>query len=324
MMPDTPQTGNRLIRRGCDRCCAASPAASRRRQPVGRSGRAARAAPNRRAPTGSTSAPSPPTSFTGSGSGPRARRSSGRPPSASCPTRWKGRTASSISPDGKYLYMTTGHGRPDGKLWKYELGRTPTSSSAKGSRSATFPASVDVTPDGLYSLSVNFNLHGDMVPSTVSVVYTPDRTEVARIVTCTMPHGSRIDPSGTRQYSTCMMDDQLVEIDTVKFEVSRRFSVAKGKEGPIAAAAPIAHAGHAMPDGGCRRNRRSIPRKSATRRAPRDDAGDLLAHLGAAVGRRQEDLRRVQQGRRDRRNRSRRRGRSRAACRPAAASTTSP
>jgi dipeptidyl aminopeptidase/acylaminoacyl peptidase len=57
-------------------------------------------------------------------------------------------------------------------------------------------------------------------------------------------HGSRIDPSGTKQYSTCMMDDQLVEIDVRKFEVSRRFSVAKGKEGPIAVAAD-SHAGHA-------------------------------------------------------------------------------
>jgi DNA-binding beta-propeller fold protein YncE len=38
------------------------------------------------------------------------------------------------------------------------------------------------------------------------------------------------------------MDDQLVEIDTRKFEVSRRFSLAKGKEGPIAVADP--HAGH--------------------------------------------------------------------------------
>jgi DNA-binding beta-propeller fold protein YncE len=60
-----------------------------------------------------------------------------------------------------------------------------------------------------------------------------------------MPHGSRVDPSGTRQYSTCMMDDQLVEIDTRSFAVSRRFSVAKGKEGPL----PVddahgAHAGH--------------------------------------------------------------------------------
>jgi DNA-binding beta-propeller fold protein YncE len=136
-----------------------------------------------------------------------------------------------ISADGKYLHMTTGHGFPDGKYWRYELG--PDTLVGPGLLLGNFPASIDVTPDGLYALSVNFNLHGDMIPSTVSVIYTPNHTEVARIVTCTMPHGSRVSPDGMRQYSTCMMDDQLVEVDTKDFVVSRRFSLAKGKEGPL-------------------------------------------------------------------------------------------
>jgi DNA-binding beta-propeller fold protein YncE len=67
----------------------------------------------------------------------------------------------------------------------------------------------------------------------VSVIYTPTNTEVAQTETCTMPHGSRINPQGTKQYSTCMMDDQLVELDTRTFAVARRFGVAKGKEGPV-------------------------------------------------------------------------------------------
>ena len=137
-----------------------------------------------------------------------------------------------ISQDGKYLHLTTGHGFPDGKYWRYALG--PDTLVGPGLLLGNFPASIDVTPDGLYALSVNFNLHGDMIPSTVSVIYTPNHTEVARIVTCTMPHGSRVSPDGMRQYSTCMMDDQLVEVDTKDFVVSRRFSLAKGKEGPLA------------------------------------------------------------------------------------------
>jgi DNA-binding beta-propeller fold protein YncE len=159
------------------------------------------------------------------------------------PNEMEGPHGLAISADGRYLYMTTGHGRPDGKWWKYELPEDKL--VGDGIELGFFPASIDVTPDGLYALSVNFNLHGDMVPSTVSVVYTPTNTEVARIVTCTMPHGSRIDPAGTHQYSTCMMDDQLVEIDARTFAVSRRFSVAKGQEGSLPAAAPDAHAGHA-------------------------------------------------------------------------------
>ncbi len=136
-----------------------------------------------------------------------------------------------ISHDGKYLHMTTGHGFPDGKYWRYVLG--PDTLMGPGTLLGNFPASIDISPDGLYAISANFNLHGDMVPSSQSVIYTPTQTEVARVVTCTMPHGSRIDPSGRFHYSGCMMDDQLVEIDTRTFTVSRRFSLAKGAERPL-------------------------------------------------------------------------------------------
>jgi DNA-binding beta-propeller fold protein YncE len=155
-----------------------------------------------------------------------------------------------ISRDGKYLHMTTGHGSPDGKYWRYELG--PDTLVGPGVFLGFFPASIDVTPDGLYAFIVNFNLHGEMVPSSVSVVYTPTHTEVARTETCTMPHGSRVDPSGLRQYSTCMMDDQLVELDTRTFAVSRRFGLAKGKEGPIVQAVATEHSTHrAMTPASC-------------------------------------------------------------------------
>lgn len=148
-----------------------------------------------------------------------------------------------VSPDAKFLYMTTGHGTPDGKLWKYDLAADTL--VGPGISLGKFPASLDITPDGLYSFSANFNLHGEMVPSSISVVYTPTLTEVAQVETCTMPHGSRIVPDGSMQYSGCMMDDQLVEIDTRSFAVARRFSLAKGKEGPVAGAM-AGHAGHDM------------------------------------------------------------------------------
>lgn len=147
------------------------------------------------------------------------------------PAEMEGPHGLQISKDGKYLHMTTGHGFPDGKYWVYVLG--PDTLMAPGILLGNFPASLDVSPDGRYMFSANFNLHGDMVPSSISAVYVPTMTEVKRIVTCTMPHGSRISPDGTRQYSGCMMDDELVEIDTRALEVSRRFSLAKGKEGPL-------------------------------------------------------------------------------------------
>ncbi len=135
------------------------------------------------------------------------------------------------SPDGTYLYMTTAHGVPDGKLWKFHAG--PDTLVADPILLGNFPATLDLTPDGLYAFVANFNLHGEHVPSTVSVVYTPDLVEVAQIPTCTMPHGLRMAPDGIFAYSLCMMDDQLVEIDTRSFEVSRRFTVSAGKEAPL-------------------------------------------------------------------------------------------
>jgi DNA-binding beta-propeller fold protein YncE len=163
-------------------------------------------------------------------------------PVGESPTEMEGPHGLQISADGRFLHMTTGHGSPDGKYWKYALG--PDTLAGPGLPLGYFPASIDVTPDGLYAFAVNFNLHGEMVPSSVSVIYTPTNTEVARTETCTMPHGSRVDPTGARQYSTCMMDDQLVELDTRTFEVARRFSLAKGKEGPVAGTVAADHSAH--------------------------------------------------------------------------------
>ncbi len=137
-----------------------------------------------------------------------------------------------VSPDGRYLYLTTGHGVPDGKLWKYHAG--PDTLVAAPILLGWFPATMDLTPDGLYVFVANFNLHGEPVPSSVSVVYTPDMVEVDQIETCVMPHGARMEPSGIFLYTNCMMDDLLVEIDTRTFDVSRRFSVAEGAEGMVA------------------------------------------------------------------------------------------
>jgi DNA-binding beta-propeller fold protein YncE len=165
-------------------------------------------------------------------------------------TEMEGPHGLQISRDGRFLHMTTGHGSPDGKYWRYVLG--PDTLAAPGIFLGLFPASLDVTPDGQYAFAVNFNLHGEMVPSSVSVVYGPENDEVARITTCVMPHGSRMSPDGLRQYSTCMMDDQLVEVDAVGFKVARRYSLHRGSAGPLPEGwEPVAHTGHQMPPTTC-------------------------------------------------------------------------
>lgn len=152
-----------------------------------------------------------------------------------------------LSPDGRFYYVTTAHGTPFGFLWKYA---TANDSLAGRVMLGNFPATAQVTPDGAFIYVVNFNLYGEMVPSSMSIVAADEMVEVARVTTCTMPHGSRINPQGTKQYSGCMMDDLAVEIDTRGFGVSRHFLLTKGKEqgmpGAPALATAADHAAHDM------------------------------------------------------------------------------
>src|ERR1044071_8253238 len=132
-----------------------------------------------------------------------------------------------VSPDKKFYYVSLGHGRPFGSVWKYS---TETNEVVGQVRLGMFPATMDISPDGGLLYVVNFNLHGDMIPSSVSVVATERMIEVKRVPTCTMPHGSRLTSNGAKQYSACMMDDMLVELDTNTLAVSRHFLLTKSKE----------------------------------------------------------------------------------------------
>jgi len=153
-----------------------------------------------------------------------------------------------VSPDKQNYYVSLGHGRPFGTVWKYSTSDEVLKKVTLGN----FPATMDVSPDGSFLYVVNFNLHGDMVPSSVSVVLTDEMQEIARIPTCTMPHGSRFNPQGTKHYSACMMDDMLVEIDAATLKASRHFILTKGKEAGMNGSpqmhqkphAAKAHAGH--------------------------------------------------------------------------------
>jgi len=106
------------------------------------------------------------------------------------PTELLGPHGIAVSPDARYYYVTTAHGTPFGALWKYTADRD--SLVGKVDLGA-FPATVQVSPDGAYVYAVNFNLYGDPVRSSVSVVYGDQMVEVTRIPTCIMPHGSRLN-----------------------------------------------------------------------------------------------------------------------------------
>ena len=159
--------------------------------------------------------------------GPGGARIDHEVPTGDMPIDIDGPHGIAISRDQEFYYVSLAHGRPFGTVWKYStkddrvVGRTTL---------GLFPATMDLSADGSLLYVVNFNLHGDMVPSSVSVVATEPMLEVARIQTCAMPHGSRLNPQGTKHYSVCMMDDVLVEIDTATLKVSRHFLLTKGRE----------------------------------------------------------------------------------------------
>lgn len=183
--------------------------------------------------------------------GPRGARVERQTPVGVMPTDVDGPHGVAVSPDGKYWYTTTAHGTPFGYLWKYA-----TADDALIGRVmlGNFPATAQLTPDGALAFVVNFNFHGETVPSSVSVVATAEMAEIARIQTCTMPHGSRINAQGTRHYSACMMDDMAIEIDARALAVSRHFVLATGREhgmaGPPRAHRAGAAAGRGAPGTG--------------------------------------------------------------------------
>lgn len=134
------------------------------------------------------------------------------------PAEIEGPHGITIGPNGKYWYLTLAHGNPFGTLYKYS---TETNQPVGKTTLGLFPATMQISKATGLLYCVNFNLHGDMVPSTVSVVDPETMTELKRITTGAMPHGSRISPDGTKHYSVAMMSGELFEIDALRLSVSR-------------------------------------------------------------------------------------------------------
>ena len=150
------------------------------------------------------------------------------------PTEVEGPHGLTVDPSGEHWYLTIAHGKPFGFLYKYETG---TNDFVARCELGLFPATMQVSAATGLLYCVNFNLHGKMTPSTVSIVDPEAMVEVARTTTGAMPHGSRLAPDGLVHYSCAMMDDTLVELDAVSFDVTRRLRLTL--EGPGEALAPL-------------------------------------------------------------------------------------
>ncbi len=138
------------------------------------------------------------------------------------PTEIEGPHGITIDPSGDYWYLSLAHGSPYGSLVKYS---TETNSPISKTNLGLFPATMQVSSTTGLLYCVNFNLHGDMKPSTVSVVDPELMIEIKQIQTGTMPHGSRLSPDGLLQYSVAMMSGELFEIDGISMEVNRKLDL---------------------------------------------------------------------------------------------------
>ena len=140
------------------------------------------------------------------------------------PTEIEGPHGITVDPNGKYWYLSLAHGNPFGSLIKYS---TQTNKPVGITKLGLFPASMQISTITGLLYCVNFNLHGDMVPSSVSVVDPESMVEIKQIKTGSMPHGSRISSDGLFQYSVAMMSGELFEIDAISLEVSRILDLEK-------------------------------------------------------------------------------------------------
>ncbi len=138
------------------------------------------------------------------------------------PTENEGPHGITIDPSGKYWYLTLAHGSPYGSLVKYSTqNNEPLSKVELG----LFPATMEISPKTGLLYAVNFNLHGLMRTSTVSVVDPEYMVEITKIKTGIMPHGSRISADGKSHYSVAMMSGELFEIDALDLSVNRILSL---------------------------------------------------------------------------------------------------
>lgn len=141
------------------------------------------------------------------------------------PTEVEGPHGLTVAPDGEHWYLSVAHGKPFGSLYKY---RTADNRAVGHVELGMFPATMQISPDTGLLYVVNFDLHGDMQPSSVSVVDPEEMIEVARTLTGAMPHGSRLSADGRLHYSCAMMSDELIELDAASFEVTRRLALGDG------------------------------------------------------------------------------------------------
>jgi DNA-binding beta-propeller fold protein YncE len=130
------------------------------------------------------------------------------------------------------LYAAGSRAAEPGALWAFDLADdAPTGTASPAGQG---PTAIDLTADGRHAFLAD---SPDGRVGTVAVIRLADMTEVARTGTCAASEDGHLHPRGTFHYTVCRADDQLVELHTGTYEVTRRFDLAAGQSVAAAAAA---------------------------------------------------------------------------------------
>src|SRR5829696_1814463 len=147
-----------------------------------------------------------------------------------------------VSPDGSSYYVTVAHGTPFGSLWKMSMAWDSLLGRAQVEM---FPTTITITPDGQFAFVANSDFHGDHPRvNVVSVVHTPTMTKITDIPACDMPHGVKVNHSGTRVYVSCMHSDEILQLEVATLSLSRRVRTGEGSHA-MAMTAGASHHGPA-------------------------------------------------------------------------------
>ncbi len=143
----------------------------------------------------------------------------------SFPAETEGPHGIKVDPDGRHWYVSIAHGLPFGSVQKFTTG---TDEWVGDVTLGMYPATLDVAGSTGLLYVVNFDLHGPLEPSTISVVETETMVEVARIESGLRPHGGRLSRDGASFYAVNVMGFELVEVDALGFSITRRLSLGDG------------------------------------------------------------------------------------------------
>src|SRR5947209_17513991 len=103
-----------------------------------------------------------------------------------------------VSPDGRFWYVSIAHGTPYGSLWKMAAdGDT----LVRQAPLEMFPTTIALTPDGELAFVANSDFHGDHPRKhVVPGVYTAPTPTLAQLPASAMPPGVSVNQPGARGY----------------------------------------------------------------------------------------------------------------------------